>query len=177
MKSYLSTDNVDVRFIGYNLKVFVNSTPVIVDLETAFYAWCVCMFLICLLTKFHIPRSSDSLVIVIRWKLKNSFTLVPCCYIVVNKNLYLLKLLNSLYATWIIVILINCFSYRFLLVDFGLAQCVSADSPVTETPSETLQSHKRKREEVNTEAEVSFNGIGCHNFSDQILWPVMNVKH
>jgi len=38
-----------------------------------------------------------------------------------------------------------------MLVDFGLAQCVSADSPVTDTPSETtLQSHKRKREEVNT---------------------------
>ena len=50
------------------------------------------------------------------------------------------------------VVLINSFSYRFLLVDFGLAQCVSADFPVTDTPSETiLQTHKRKREEVNTE--------------------------
>jgi hypothetical protein len=76
------------------------------------------------------------------------------------------------------VILINCFSYRFLLVDFGLAQCVSADSPVTDTPSEaTLQSHKRKREEVNTEAGISFNDIGFHNFSDKVLWPVMNIKH
>jgi len=75
-----------VRFIEYNLKVFVNSTPVIVDLEMAFYVWCVCMFLVCLLTKFHIPRSSDSLVIIIKWKLKNSFTLVPCCYIVAKKK-------------------------------------------------------------------------------------------
>lgn len=92
-----------VRFIGFNLKVFVNYTPVIFDLEMAFYACCVCMFSICLLTKFHIPRSSDSLLIAIKQKLKNSFTLVLCCYIVVNKNLHLQKLLNSLYATWIIM--------------------------------------------------------------------------
>ena len=92
-----------VRFIRFNLKVFVNYTPVIVDLEMAFYARCVCMFLICLLTKFHIPGSSDSLVIVIKQKLKNSFTLVPFCYIIINKNLHLQKLLNSLYATWIIM--------------------------------------------------------------------------
>lgn len=44
---------------------------------------------------------------------------------------------------------------KFLLVDFGLAQCVSADSPVTETPSETLQSHKRKREEDNSGLSIS----------------------
>jgi hypothetical protein len=75
------------------------------------------------------------------------------------------------------VILTLCFSYRFLLVDFGLAQSVSADSPVTDTPSGTLQLHKRKREEVNIEAGFSFNDTGCHNFSDKPLWPIMNIKH
>jgi hypothetical protein len=66
----------------------------------------------------------------------------------------------------ICVILLNCFSYRFMLVDFGLAQCVSADIPVTDTPSETtLQMHKRKREEVNTKAGFNVLLIVRHTIS------------
>lgn len=56
-------------------------------------------------------------------------------------------------------ILICCFScYRFLLVDFGLAQCVTTDLPMTGSHSEpTLRLQKRKREEVNINIGVSFN--------------------
>jgi hypothetical protein len=76
------------------------------------------------------------------------------------------------------VVLINRFSYRFLLVDFGLAQCVTADFPATDIPSTaTLQSHKRKREEVNIGEGVLFNDNGFHNFSDKVFCPVINNKH
>lgn len=42
------------------------------------------------------------------------------------------------------------FCYRFLLVDFGLAQCVTTDIGTVTIPSETtVHLKKRKREEVN----------------------------
>lgn len=46
------------------------------------------------------------------------------------------------------------------MVDFGLAQCVTTDLPVTDTHSEpTLRLQKRKREEVNINTGVSFNAF------------------
>jgi hypothetical protein len=64
-----------------------------------------------------------------------------------------------------------CFScYRFLLVDFGLAQCVTTDFPLTHTLSEpTLRVQKRKREEVNINIGVQFNTFPPVSEIDHLL--------
>jgi hypothetical protein len=45
------------------------------------------------------------------------------------------------------------------LVDFGLAQCVTTDFPMVDTPAQTLNFKKRKREEVNIDTGV-INDLG-----------------
>jgi hypothetical protein len=46
---------------------------VIIDLQMTFHAQFVCVFVINLFTKFHMPNSSGSLVIAVKLKAKENF--------------------------------------------------------------------------------------------------------